>query len=336
MAGAGFTRRAINPDQVQAAQVASQGAPLVAAAAAAGQGVQPLSASPGQRPVPGGWQEGNTYEIQLGRIRTNPMNPRVIYTTAMVDDMVVSMDRNGQIQAVTAFVSEDGISVTIIDGETRLRAAKVGGRETLRVEIRPTPRDREALYRSAREANLKRNDHTPVDDAIRWKELLSNGVYPSQTALAKALDIGEDTVSRTLKLNDLPQRVIQVVMDQSGVSESTVASMRTLRMLGALREFHEEAKDEETTVALVHEVIQNNLGYREVVNRRKGLNKETVKRPRSTRAALTFGKKGQGELKAFEDRLELSIKGVSEAEIDDLSAKLKQVFGITVDLKTAS
>jgi ParB family chromosome partitioning protein len=188
----------------------------------------------------------------------------------------------------------------------------------LRVEIRPRPANDRDLYEEARAANVERREQTPLDDAIRWKELLGKKVYPTQAALAKALNLGEDHVSRTLSLASLSSRVIH------SVAESP--ELLTHKMLNALREFWEAQGDEET-LELILEITKNGMGYRDVVARRKSAVNGPMRRPRSVRQTLTF-KGAMGEIKSFEKdgRLELSLKGLTPESASELTDKLMALF----------
>jgi ParB family chromosome partitioning protein len=260
---------------------------------------------------------GQVVDVPLSTIRSNPMNPRAVYTSAAVDEMAISMQQHGQRIAALGYLDDDG-HVVLIEGETRLRGARSAGLVSLRIELRPKPATDRELYETARAANVERRDQTPLDDAIRWKELLSRKVYPTQSALAKALSIGEDLVSRTLSLAQLPHRLIHAAAEYP--------ELLSLKMLNALREFWEQQGDE-STMELIHEAAKSGMGYRDVVARRVAASKAPVRRPRSTREALAF-RGAKGELKAFEDdgRLELVIKGLKPEDAAHLAAQLRGLF----------
>lgn len=285
-----------------------------------GQGEDPSKVKLGaSQDSAGVYREGMVYEVPIGRIKSNPMNPRAVYTMTMIDRMATSLQQQGQRIAATGYLDEAG-DIVLIEGETRLRGARAGGLPTLRVEVRPKPENERALYEEARAANVERQDQSPLDDALRWKDLLARKVYASQVSLAKALGLGEDVVSRVLQLSNLPNRIIH------GLSEKP--ELLNQRMLNALREYWEATKEsEDSTLDLIQEVSKNGLGYRDVVARRKAASRGEVKRPRSTREAIAF-KGGKGELKAFDGdgRVELSIKGLKPEDIEELTAKILGLF----------
>lgn len=263
------------------------------------------------------YKVGGVYEVPLSLVKSNPFNPRAVYTSTAVDSMALSLSTSGQRISATGYLDERG-GVILIEGETRLRGARAAGLSTLRIEIRPRPTSDQQLYEEARSANVERREQTPLDDAIKWTELLAKNIYPTQVSLAKALNLGEDYVSRTLSLAQLPTRLIHTLAEH--------ADLLNLKMLNALREYW-QVQGDDATLELIFEVVKNGMGYRDVLSRRKAAASGPVKRPRSTRESLNF-KGAIGELKSFEEegRVELSLKGLSPESALEITLKLKALF----------
>lgn len=263
------------------------------------------------------YEIGQTYEVPIGKIKSNSVNPRAIYTASAVSEMAESLAARGQSQSASAYVDEAG-EIVLIDGERRLRGARTAGFRTLRVEIRPRPASERELYEEARAANVERKDQSPLDDAIKWKELISRKIYPTQVALAKALNLGEDHVSRTLSLAQLPSKIVQTAAEYP--------ELLSLKMLNAIREFW-EVKGEEETLELIFDAAKSGIGYRDVAARRKAAARGTVKRPRSTREQLTF-RGAKGEFKSFEEdgRIELKLKGLAPDVAAEITEKILALF----------
>ena len=324
----GFKKRTVSPDRVAAVESATAGVPIIGdprmtppdigSADNKLENAEMKVGSSQDRGVDSvEFTIGNVYDIPISLVKSNPFNPRAVYTTTAIDTMAKSLATSGQRISATGYVNEHG-QVALIEGETRLRGARTAGLATLRVEIRPRPSSDRELYEEARAANVERRDQTPLDDAIRWKELLAKKLYPTQAALAKALSLGEDHVSRTLSLANLSNRVIHAVAENP--------ELLNHKMLNALREFC-ELQGDDATLELILEVAKTGMGYRDVVLRRKSAAKGPVRRPRSTREALTF-KEAKGELKTFDEdgRVELIIKGLTPETSQDLLSKLKLLF----------
>jgi ParB family chromosome partitioning protein len=326
---AGFKKRVITPEQAQAVAQAAASAPiggdprLESAAPAVAQVVRatPIAAvvtshgalhEAGRR-----YEVGKVEEVPVGLVNSNPFNPRAVYTSSAVDEMVESMSEKGQLQAATAFVDDTG-AIVLIEGETRLRAVRALGLPTLRIEFRKRPESDRALYEQARSANFDRNEQTPLDDALKWKEYLAKKLYPSQSALAKALKLGEDHVSRILSLASMSRRVIDALSEEP--------DLLTAKMLNAIREFW-SIKGDDGTLELILEASRTGMGYRDVLAKRKAVEKGPVKRTRSSRESLSF-RGGSGELRSFADagRIEFKLTGLNPQDAEDATAKIMEIF----------
>jgi ParB family transcriptional regulator, chromosome partitioning protein len=315
-----FKKKTVAVERVAAVEDAASMAPIVGDPRMAPPvaTVSPLRAGEvGSSQEPARYEIGRTYEVPVGKIKSNSVNPRAIYTASSVSEMAESLAARGQGQAASAYQDEAG-DLVLIDGERRLRGARTAGLPTLRLEIRPKPASERELYEEARAANVERKDQSPLDDAIKWKELISRKIYLTQAALAKALKLGEDHVSRTLSLAQLPSKIVQAAAEYP--------ELLSLKMLNAIREFW-EVKGEEETLDLISEAAKSGMGYRDVAARRKAAAKGTVRRPRSTREQLTF-RGAKGEFKSFEEdgRIELKLKGLAPDVAAEISEKILALF----------
>jgi len=318
----GFKKRAVSVDRVSAVEEAAAASPIVGdprMASVASSQLADLGASQDRSTGPGstGYSAGMLYDIPVGRLRSNPFNPRAVYTAAAVDDMALSLSEGGQRISATGYLGDAG-DVVLIEGETRLRGARAAGLLTLRVEIKARPASDRELYEEARAANVERREQTPLDDALRWRELIAKKIYPTQTALAKALKLGEDHVSRTLSLANLPTKLIHAVAE--------APELLTHKMLNAIREFW-EAQGDESALELIREAAKTGMGYRDVVARRKAAAAGPVKRSRASRESIVF-QGAKGELKLFEEggRVEFAVKGLSPESARVLQAKILALF----------
>lgn len=317
---AGFQKRTIDPNRVAAVEAVTAAIPLGGdprAQTLAAVTVQSAPASATLGSIQEGYQVGSVYDVPVELIKSNPVNPRALYTTVDIDNMAISLRENGQKISATGFLDEAG-KVVLIEGETRLRGARAAGLPTLRVEIKKKPESERELYEEARAANVERRDQTPLDDALKWRELLDRKVYPSQSSLAKALGLGEDDVSRILSLAKLPHRVVLAVADHP--------ALLTLRMLNAIREFC-NVKGEQETLELILEASDKGWGYRDVESRRKAAEIGPVSRKRADTESVVYGS-AKGEIKTFDDggRLQLVLKGLTADESKALTETIKEIL----------
>jgi ParB family transcriptional regulator, chromosome partitioning protein len=266
----------------------------------------------------GAYVVGRVYEVPLNRIHPNPLNSRAIYPESAAKRLRQSFLDKGQGVAACGFLDLAG-DVILIDGLRRFQTCEALGWKTLRVEIRPLPPTEQALYLASRSANLDREDQTPLDDAIVWTGLLKRNVFKNQASLSKTLGVDEATVSRTIKLTELPATVIQALAEHP--------KLLNLKMLNAMRELCRLQGEEKTQVFII-EVARDGLSYRDVEARRKKLEHEPIERKRATvrREISCFGAKGF--LRTFEKdgRLELSLKGLDPRKIEQVVMTLEKAL----------
>ena len=303
-----FAKKTFTPEAVAAAEEAAVHAPIVGdprlTTPTPVRPTAPLAIAP--TPLANA-AVGTVVEVPLARIKSNPVNPRAVYTSAAVEEMAASLTANGQRVAALGFLDDSG-DVTLIEGETRLRGARAAGMSTLRIEIRPAPENDQQLYEMARSANVERREQTPLDDALRWKELLQRKVYKNQAELARSLNLTEAHVSRTITLAQLPQRIITTLAD--------FPDLLNLKMLNAIREYAGQQGDEDT-LTLIQEIVNKGFGYREVDARRVAASRGPIKRPRAEQTPLTYGSvKGSLKLNRSRGEITIAFKGVPESRIN--------------------
>ncbi|MFE0449089.1 ParB/RepB/Spo0J family partition protein [Streptomyces fungicidicus] len=153
-------------------------------------------------------------ELPVHRISLNPDNPRS--TLGDLTDLAGSLKTHGQKQAITvmnrdAYIAanpdretdlEPDTTHVVVDGSSRLAAARDAGLDTLKVMVSDdqgsTP---EELLESALVANIHRQDLEELDEARALQRLLE--IHGSQRALAKRLHRSQGWVSQRLALLNL-------------------------------------------------------------------------------------------------------------------------------------
>ncbi|MPY36593.1 ParB/RepB/Spo0J family partition protein [Streptomyces adustus] len=148
------------------------------------------------------------------RISPNPDNPRS--SLGDLTDLAGSLKSHGQKQAITvmnrdAYLKanperetdlEPDTAYVVIDGSSRLAAAREAGLETVAVMVSDEQgNNADELLQSALIANIMRNDLSEIDEARALQRLLN--VYGSQRALAKQLHRSQGWVSQRLALLSL-------------------------------------------------------------------------------------------------------------------------------------
>ncbi|MFG2577488.1 ParB/RepB/Spo0J family partition protein [Streptomyces sp. NPDC048481] len=150
-------------------------------------------------------------ELPVHRISVNPDNPRS--SLGDLTDLAGSLTTHGQKVAITVMNRDAYIRVNpdkeadlepdtthvVIDGSSRLSAAREAGLATIKVMVSDDQGSTsEELLESALVANIHRQDLEEIDEARALQRLLT--IHGSQRALAKRLHRSQGWVSQRLAL----------------------------------------------------------------------------------------------------------------------------------------
>lgn len=139
----------------------------------------------------------------------NPFNPRVFYSESSLHELALTLKREGQIEPIKVTrLPEFPGKLVVIDGQRRLRATSINGDETINATFR-TDHTPEQLYTIAYRANHDHERQTIFDDAVAWKRLLDEKVFPDQNTLAEKIGKDKASISKTLSLNALPNTLLE-------------------------------------------------------------------------------------------------------------------------------
>ncbi|CAL9673183.1 ParB/RepB/Spo0J family partition protein [Streptomyces griseomycini] len=200
-------------------------------------------------------------ELPVERISPNPDNPRS--TLGDLTDLAGSLKTHGQKQAITvmnrdAYVKanpdreadlEPDTTYVVIDGSSRLAAAREAGLTTIKVMVSDDQgTTSEELLESALVANIHRQNLEELDEARALQRLLA--IHGSQRALAKRLHRSQGWVSQRLALLNLTPEL------QARIGEEPIDLLRAVgnkpaeQQAAALQELKEErARKEEKAPA---------------------------------------------------------------------------------------
>lgn len=172
-------------------------------------------------------------ELPTHKISPNPDNPRS--SLGDLTDLAGSLTTHGQKQAITvmnrdAYLKanpdreadlEPNTTHIVIDGSSRLAAAREAGLTTIKVMVSDDQgTTSEELLESALVANIHRQDLEELDEARALQRLLS--IHGSQTALAKRLHRSQGWVSQRLSLLNLTPQL------QARIGEEPIDLLRAV------------------------------------------------------------------------------------------------------------
>lgn len=205
-------------------------------------------------------------EVPVAAIRPNANQPRRSFPASSIRELAASIREVGILQPLVIRATEDGFE--LIAGERRLRAAQEVGLERVPVLIRHAA-DNESMELALVE-NLQREDLNPLETAAAYQALM-DGFGLTKEQLAGRLGKSRAAVTNTLRLNQLPSRVRDMVLE----GEISEGHARALLGLG----------DEQQMIQLATRIQAEKLSVRKteelVRDRGAGLSPQASKPQRS-------------------------------------------------------
>jgi len=149
-------------------------------------------------------------EIEIGKINSNPRQPRKEFNTQAMEELKQSIQENGIIQPITVRQVTDGFE--LISGERRLRACRELNLKSIPAYVLSVNTDVELMELSLIE-NLQREDLNPVEEAeaFYW---LSNTYNLSHEEIAKKVGKERSTVTNSIRLLNLPKEILHDLKEQ--------------------------------------------------------------------------------------------------------------------------
>ena len=146
--------------------------------------------------------------VSLSEIHPNPNQPRTHFNETELEELSESIRAHGVLQPL--LVRKDGDGYEIIAGERRYQASKIAGLEEVPVVIKDV--DDQEMLQLALIENLQRSDLNPIEEAKGYRQLIkASGM--TQEALSKTVSKSRSTITNSLRLLDLPQRVQDLLFE---------------------------------------------------------------------------------------------------------------------------
>ena len=166
-----------------------------------------LGEAPTSAPPAEALSRGGPREIEIGRIRPNPHQPRTHFDETAIDELADSIAERGVLQPILLRASGDGFE--IVAGERRWRAAQRAGLHAIPAIVREI--DDSATAELALIENIQREDLNAIEEAEGYRQLV-NRYGHTQEAVAKIVHKSRSHVANLLRLLDLPESVRQSLM----------------------------------------------------------------------------------------------------------------------------
>ena len=160
-------------------------------------------------------------QIDINLIDPNPRQPRTVFDSDALQELVASIKEIGILQPPV--VRKSGARYELIMGERRLRAAKIAGLKRIPVIIRQTPNNE--LLREALIENIHRSQLNALEEGAAYAQLL-NDFNCTHEELASKLGRSRTVITNTMRLLNLPTSV------QQKVAAGTISAGHARALLG--------------------------------------------------------------------------------------------------------
>ncbi len=147
-------------------------------------------------------------EIDLGKIRPNPYQPRENFDREKLEELAHSIREHGVLQAIVVCPAGDEGDYYLVAGERRCRAAKIAGLKSIPAIVRSY--DNKAMLEIALIENLQREDLNPVEEAAAYRQLMKDYNY-TQEGLARRLGKSRPAIANTVRLLGLPGNILDLI-----------------------------------------------------------------------------------------------------------------------------
>ena len=199
-------------------------------------------------------------QISIGKIRTNPYQPRKIFDQAALEELAESIKEHGILQPIV--LRKTGEKYELVVGERRFRAAKLIKLKEVPAIIKELT-DQQMMELAILE-NLQREDLTPIEEAEAYQKLME-ALNLTQEQLAFRLGKSRPHIANHVRLLALPENVRKLISDK----ELSMGHGRTLLGLRNKKLISETAE----------KVVKENLNVRQLENLVQRLNEDV---PRET------------------------------------------------------
>jgi ParB family transcriptional regulator, chromosome partitioning protein len=162
--------------------------------------------------IPGGERPsmGGVITLRVDQIDRNPRQPRTRIDSQELSELADSIREHGILQPLIVSEAQQPGQYLLIAGERRLLAARQAGLERVPVLIREAS-DQERLELALIE-NVQRADLSPLEAAEAYRQL-ADDFGLSHEEIARRVSKSRVAVTNTLRLLNLPEKVLQALMD---------------------------------------------------------------------------------------------------------------------------
>ncbi len=217
---------------------------------ALGRGLDAILSSPDtditSSDISGNYVAGAVAELDLEKIETNPFQPRTEFEEVALQELSISIKKQGIIQPIT--VRKMGFDkYQLISGERRYRASKLAGLTTIPSYIRVA--NDEQMLEMALVENIQRENLNAIEIGISYQRLIDECDI-TQDELSKRVGKNRSTITNYIRLLKLPVEV------QIALSTNQIAMGHARALINV--------ENTSAQLKILEKVILNNLSVRDV------------------------------------------------------------------------
>jgi len=209
---------------------------------------------------------GQSYEISISEIETNPFQPRTEFDQEKLHELSVSIEQLGIIQPITVRKLQEN-KYQLISGERRFRASQLAGLNKIPSFVR-IANDQEMLEMALVE-NIQREDLNPIEVALSYQRLIDE-IKLTQEECSERVGKNRSTVTNFLRLLKLPSEI------QKGLSSGEISTGHARALISV--------QNSNTQINIYHDIVANGYSVREVEQLAKDFRDKNYKRTSKKKA----------------------------------------------------
>ena len=203
----------------------------------------------------------NLLQIPVEKIKVNPHQPRSIFDADELAELAASIKTHGVIQPLIVRQDQDENHYTLIAGERRFQAAKLGQLTHVPVVLREA--NEQELVEIALVENVQRSDLSPLESAEAYRHL-HHDFNLSHKEIAEKVGKSRVAITNTMALLELSSKVRQALANKK-ITEGHGRALHSLE--------NDKAQDSALSIVVKQElnVRQTEALVRKIQGRKKNL-----------------------------------------------------------------
>jgi len=273
-------------------------------------------------------------KIRLEDLDDNPHNARTFYSPDKIQSKMDSLQEKGLISPVIVVPGADSNSnkpYVVIDGHYRYKSAKALGWTEIDALVREDISLSE-YFKYSRDANDIHESNTPFDIARGVLRLKESGLATNNSDLALlAGETSEVTVTKLLKINEIPEAVAEILANRDPKIELSVAYEIYLLWKALLKADADNAMTEFSEYCQVV-VCDKKAGRNEIERYRKSVEaqgRKTTKKTEKPPFQEFFNEKKQrlGKIDLRGKQVKLAFKATTPEQAIKIAEAIKNILG---------